>query len=339
MKPIAARLVMPMGVDPSRRGHESHRSVCGQRARARRSSAAAQTAPAFDPGPAVAPCPDARLRRLRAAARRPAAKRRRSTISSAVPEAGLQPGGDLVNGKRQWTQAVPLLKSDIAGTPQLQAAHPGRPRAAGPGRADRGALADQRPDGGAPRRRAVRVRRLRRHRARAPVGRFQGPATSRGKVIVVLINDPDFEGARPTLRGDFGGKAMTYYGRWTYKYEEAARRGAAGVLVVHETEPASYGWATVKNSNTNTMFDIVRKDPAAEHAADRKLDPARHRGRSVPRRRARFRSRQAGRPAPRLPADRPQGDADRQRRRQDRDHQLLQCRRRCCPARPVPTRQ
>jgi Zn-dependent M28 family amino/carboxypeptidase len=58
---------------------------------------------------------------------------------------------------------------------------------------------------------------------------------------------------------------MTYYGRWTYKYEEAARRGAAGVMVVHETEPASYGWATVKNSNTNTMFDIVRQDPAAAH--------------------------------------------------------------------------
>jgi Zn-dependent M28 family amino/carboxypeptidase len=58
---------------------------------------------------------------------------------------------------------------------------------------------------------------------------------------------------------------MTYYGRWTYKYEEAARRGAAGVLVVHETDPASYGWNTVKNSNTNTQFDIVRQDPAAVH--------------------------------------------------------------------------
>jgi Zn-dependent M28 family amino/carboxypeptidase len=83
----------------------------------------------------------------------------------------------------------------------------------------------------------------------------------KGKLIVVLINDPDFEG------GDlgFGGKAMTYYGRWTYKYEEAARRGAAGVLIVHETDPASYGWNTVKNSNTNTMFDIVRQNPAAEH--------------------------------------------------------------------------
>ncbi len=58
---------------------------------------------------------------------------------------------------------------------------------------------------------------------------------------------------------------MTYYGRWTYKYEEAARRGAVGMLVVHETAPASYGWETVKNSNTHTMFDIVRTEPAASH--------------------------------------------------------------------------
>ena len=83
----------------------------------------------------------------------------------------------------------------------------------------------------------------------------------RGKIIVVLVNDPDFEGGE----GNFGGKAMTYYGRWTYKYEEGARRGAAGVMVVHESDPASYGWATVKNSNTITMFDIVRQNPASEH--------------------------------------------------------------------------
>jgi Zn-dependent M28 family amino/carboxypeptidase len=60
---------------------------------------------------------------------------------------------------------------------------------------------------------------------------------------------------------------MTYYGRWTYKFEEAARRGALGMLVVHETDPASYGWATVKNSNTIAMVDIVRPDPAAMHPA------------------------------------------------------------------------
>jgi Zn-dependent M28 family amino/carboxypeptidase len=84
----------------------------------------------------------------------------------------------------------------------------------------------------------------------------------RGKVILVLVNDPDFEGGE----GNFLGKEMTYYGRWTYKFEEAARRGAAGVLVIHETEPASYGWATVKNSNTGPAFDIVRQDPASAHA-------------------------------------------------------------------------
>jgi len=87
----------------------------------------------------------------------------------------------------------------------------------------------------------------------------------KGKLLVVLVNDPDFEAAPgEPVAGKFGGKAMTYYGRWTYKYEEAARRGAAGVLIVHETGPASYGWNTVKNSNTNTMFDIVRQNPAAE---------------------------------------------------------------------------
>lgn len=83
----------------------------------------------------------------------------------------------------------------------------------------------------------------------------------RDKIMVVLVNDPDFEGGE----GAFDGKLMTYYGRWTYKYEEAARQGAAGVLVVHEYAPASYGWPTVKNSNTNTILDIVRADPGAAH--------------------------------------------------------------------------
>jgi Zn-dependent M28 family amino/carboxypeptidase len=82
-----------------------------------------------------------------------------------------------------------------------------------------------------------------------------------GKIAVVLINDPDFEA---DLGGAFGGKAMTYYGRWTYKYEEAVRQGAAGVLIIHETKPASYGWATVNNSWSTARFDIVRADPMKE---------------------------------------------------------------------------
>ncbi|HTE51358.1 MAG TPA: M28 family peptidase [Kofleriaceae bacterium] len=69
----------------------------------------------------------------------------------------------------------------------------------------------------------------------------------KGKTLVVFINDPGFITSDASL---FKGKAMTYYGRWTYKYEEAARRGAAAVLIVHETEPAGYAWQVVRNSNT-----------------------------------------------------------------------------------------
>ncbi|WP_271299579.1 M28 family metallopeptidase [Sphingomonas sp. CV7422] len=70
----------------------------------------------------------------------------------------------------------------------------------------------------------------------------------KGKTVIVLINDPDWQ--TPGLTGDFGGRAMTYYGRWTYKYEEAARQGAAAVIIVHQTEPAAYGWNVVESSNT-----------------------------------------------------------------------------------------
>lgn len=75
-----------------------------------------------------------------------------------------------------------------------------------------------------------------------------------GKTVVVLVNDPGFATQDNRL---FKGNAMTYYGRWTYKYEEAARQGAAGVLIVHETAPAAYGWGVVENSNTGSKFTLV----------------------------------------------------------------------------------
>jgi Zn-dependent M28 family amino/carboxypeptidase len=79
-----------------------------------------------------------------------------------------------------------------------------------------------------------------------------------GKVAVFLVNDPDFEAApNEPVAGKFGGRAMTYYGRWTYKFEEAARRGATGALLVHETEAAGYGWNVAANSVGGT-YDIVR---------------------------------------------------------------------------------
>ena len=80
----------------------------------------------------------------------------------------------------------------------------------------------------------------------------------KGKTVVVMVNDPDFK--NEGLDGPFGGKAMTYYGRWTYKYEEAARQGAAAVLIIHDTAPAAYGWNVVNSSWTGTQFLAQSKD-------------------------------------------------------------------------------
>ncbi len=182
-------------------------------------------------------------------------------IADQFKAAGIQPAGDMVDGQRSYFQAVPLLKSEFATAPTFTL-NLGNGQSMPLTQGEQIAL--RAPMNGAS---AVNV-------ANAPL-LFVGYGVSapernwddfkgqdvKGKLLVALINDPDFDGGD----GDFGGKAMTYYGRWTYKYEEAARRGALGVLIVHETDPASYGWNTVKNSNTNTMFDIVRQNPAAEH--------------------------------------------------------------------------
>jgi Zn-dependent M28 family amino/carboxypeptidase len=79
----------------------------------------------------------------------------------------------------------------------------------------------------------------------------------RGKILLVLVNDPPATVTEPNL---FGGNAMTYYGRWTYKYEEAERRGAAGMLIVHRTIPAGYPWQVVVSSNVGT-HRLLPRDP------------------------------------------------------------------------------
>ena len=84
----------------------------------------------------------------------------------------------------------------------------------------------------------------------------------KGKTAVILVNDADF-GAED-LEGPFNGKAMTYYGRWTYKYEEAARQGAAAALIIHETEPASYGWNVVESSWSGPQAYPQRGEDAPE---------------------------------------------------------------------------
>ena len=87
----------------------------------------------------------------------------------------------------------------------------------------------------------------------------------RGRTVIILVNDPDWSAAG--LEGTFGGRAMTYYGRWTYKFEEAARRGAAAAFIVHDTAPASYGWNVVENSWTGSQLYMRSADGGASQTA------------------------------------------------------------------------
>lgn len=86
----------------------------------------------------------------------------------------------------------------------------------------------------------------------------------KGKTVVILVNDPDWQAEG--LEGPFGGKAMTYYGRWTYKYEEAARQGAAAAIIVHQSEPASYGWNVVQSSWTGPQWQMEGAEKGASQA-------------------------------------------------------------------------
>ena len=107
----------------------------------------------------------------------------------------------------------------------------------------------------------------------------------KGKTVLILVNDPDYQ--TPGLTGPFNGRAMTYYGRWTYKFEEAARQGAAAAIIIHDTEPAAYGWNVVQSSWTGSQhvadnpggnadqsaaIGWIQKDKAAALFADADLN-------------------------------------------------------------------
>ena len=101
--------------------------------------------------------------------------------------------------------------------------------------------------------------------------------------MLIMVNDPPAPPDEPTL---FGGPALTYYGRWTYKYEEAARQGAAGALLIHTDESATYPWQVVQSSWTGTQYSLPPA-PGAPALGDQGVDSQRRRARS----------RQARRPA------------------------------------------
>ncbi len=179
---------------------------------------------------------------------------------------GLQPGGDKTKSGRAWTQNVPLAEFNIEGPVAFSVTAGGKTQSWKQGEE----IAIRAPETGVNR---IDLKNVPvvfvGYGVKAPERNwddFKG-VDLKGKIALVLVNDPDYETA-PECKTpcDFGGKAMTYYGRWTYKYEEAARQGAVGFIVIHETGPASYGWNTVKNSNTNAVFDIIRKEPGKVHA-------------------------------------------------------------------------
>jgi len=174
---------------------------------------------------------------------------------------GLEPGGE--NGG--WTQAVPLLRTQLDTAAPVHLATPA-------GSVD---LAQDR-DVSLGTRQDVDVARI----ANAPLvfvgygvtapergwDDYKG-ADLHGKVAVFLVNDPDFYAAAgEPVAGRFGGRAMTYYGRWTYKFEEAERHGAVSVLIVHDTDAAGYGWSTVAAPHGES-YDIRRPDQGASHPA------------------------------------------------------------------------
>jgi Zn-dependent M28 family amino/carboxypeptidase len=176
-------------------------------------------------------------------------------LSQRFRELGLEPGGE----RGSWTQAVPLVRTQIGSPALLSVAIQGK----------------ERPLTQSNEIYVSTVRKVDRVSIKAAPMVFVGygvtaperqwddykQADLRGKVAVYLVNDPDFY-AKPgePVAGRFGDRRMTYYGRWTYKYEEAARHGAIAALIVHDTEGAGYGWSTVI-APAGENYDIVLEKP------------------------------------------------------------------------------
>jgi Zn-dependent M28 family amino/carboxypeptidase len=172
--------------------------------------------------------------------------------------AGLQPGN-----RGSWYQDVPLVEITATGSPRLEIAGAGR-----------GLTFAYRTDFvGASYRVQPRVSVANSEMVFVGYG-INAPERGwndyagldvRGKTVIILVNDPDWQ--TPGLTGTFGGRAMTYYGRWTYKYEEAARQGAAAALIVHQTEPASYGWNVIDSSWTGSQLYMQSANGGADQTA------------------------------------------------------------------------
>lgn len=174
-------------------------------------------------------------------------------LTNRLRELGLEPGGE----RGSWTQAVPLVRTQIGSPATLSISAQGKERVLTQGneiyvntvrKVDRVSIKD------AP---LVFVG----YGVTAPERQWDDykQVDLHGKVAVYLVNDPDFYArSGEPVAGRFGDRRMTYYGRWMYKYEEASRRGAIAALIVHDTEGAGYGWPTVV-APAGENYDIVRE--------------------------------------------------------------------------------
>jgi hypothetical protein len=174
-------------------------------------------------------------------------------IERAYAAAGLQPGVILPDGTRSWRQEAQLSVATLSTPPTLMIS--GRDGARSYTYATQFSAWTRRLESTVNVQNAPLV--FVGHGINAPElgwNDYEG-VDMHGKIAVILINDPDFETGDD--RG-FGGRAMTYYGRWTYKFEEAGRQGAAGVLIIHETAPAAYPWAVIQSSTGSARWDVVR---------------------------------------------------------------------------------
>jgi Zn-dependent M28 family amino/carboxypeptidase len=188
----------------------------------------------------------------------PGEERTVAFLAGQFQRAGLQPGN-----RGSWYQDVPLVEITAQGSPALQIAGAGR-----------GLTFNFRTDYiGASYRALPRVSVADSEIVFVGYGinapergwnDYQG-LDVRGKTVIILVNDPDWQ--TPALTGPFGGRAMTYYGRWTYKFEEAARQGAAAAFIVHDTAPASYGWNVVENSWSGSQLYMQSANDGADQTA------------------------------------------------------------------------
>jgi Zn-dependent M28 family amino/carboxypeptidase len=189
----------------------------------------------------------------------PGEQRTVAFLSQEFERAGLRPGN-----RGSWYQEVPLVEIAVQGSPRIEIA----------GARSGGLAFNYRTDFvGASYRAQPRVSVANSEIVFVGYG-INAPERGwndyegldvRGKTVVILINDPDWQ--TPGLQGPFNGRAMTYYGRWTYKYEEAARQGAAAALIVHDTAPASYGWNVVENSWTGPQPYMQTPNDGADQTA------------------------------------------------------------------------